>query len=434
MKAEPPFHTLSLADLRIPPNRQRAEFDPKALAELVESIREKGLFHAPVVRESTEGFLLVAGGRRLHALRALWEAGESVSYSGVVLTPYAVPFTTLGELSLLEAEEAELDENLQRRDLTWQEHAAATRRLHLLRQAQAEAQRPVGGGIPAPNSPPGPGHTVADTALEVRGSTSGSAHEATRREIIVARHLNEPEIAGARTVDDAFRKLKETESKLAAAEVAAASPSGSHTLISGDCLTWMKNPSHAERFDAILTDPPEGRGAQGDTPESWSLLLHQWATLSYQVTKPQSHAYIFCDIEKFPSLKEMMQAAGWYVFRTPLISHRLDSGPIPLPDSGPRRQWESILYAIKGKKPVTHIYPDVIPNRLEEGMQQEAQKSIALCSNLLLRSVRPGDFVLDSFCGTGTIFPAAHPHRVWATGIELSPKQHALALNRLESL
>jgi hypothetical protein len=47
--------------------------------------------------------------------------GNGVRHNGVLYGENEVPYVTLGELSPLEAEEAELDENLKRRDLTWQE-------------------------------------------------------------------------------------------------------------------------------------------------------------------------------------------------------------------------------------------------------------------------------------------------------------------------
>jgi DNA modification methylase len=63
-----------------------------------------------------------------------------------------------------------------------------------------------------------------------------------------------------------------------------------------------------------------------------------------------------------------------------------------------------------------------------------AQKPVSLYSDLLKRSTRPGDRVLDPFCGTGTIFPAAHPLKVAATGIELEPAYYGIGVKRIEGL
>ena len=129
-----------------------------------------------------------------------------------------------------------------------------------------------------------------------------------------------------------------------------------------------------------------------------------------------------------------MRKAGWYVFRTPLINFKTNSGRVPLPDRGPRRQYEILLYAIKGDKPVTHIYPDVITSQADENMSHGAQKPVAVYQNLLQRSVRPGDTVLDCFAGSGTIFPAAHTFKVKAVGIEQSAEYYGMGLRRIQDI
>jgi DNA modification methylase len=171
-----------------------------------------------------------------------------------------------------------------------------------------------------------------------------------------------------------------------------------------------------------------------DSYDTWQKLMAEWCPLTFAITKPQAHAYVFCDIDRFHELKRFMTLAGWYVFRTPLINFKSNSGRVPLPDQGPRRQYEILLYAIKGKKPVTHIYPDVITSTADENMSHGAQKPVSLYQNLLQRSVRPGDKVIDCFAGTGPIFPAAHGFQCEATGLEMNPEYYAFSMRRLTSL
>jgi DNA modification methylase len=129
-----------------------------------------------------------------------------------------------------------------------------------------------------------------------------------------------------------------------------------------------------------------------------------------------------------------MESFGWYVHRTPLINYKLDGSRVPLPENGPQRKWELILYAIKGWRKVTRIYSDVIETRGDENLAHGAQKPVALFENLLKRSIRPGDTVLDPFGGTGTLFPAAHNLLVCATVIELDPVYAGTAAARLKGL
>lgn len=439
------MQTIQLDKIVIPENRQRQEFEPQALQELSQSIEKRGLLHAIVLRE---GLKLVAGERRLRAISDLYMLGGFFAYNGQIVPAGEIPYVNLGELDSLEAEEAELDENFRRRDLTWQEQASALQRLHKLRQAQAQLQ-----GLPPT--------TVADLAreLDTTGVTKnladgelGTYQSRLREQILVANHLDNPAIKGASSAKEAFKILKKQEevarnSALAVAVGKTFSVSD-HILQQVDCLEYMKG-IHGI-FDVILTDPPYGMGADSfgdaggklsgiehdydDSPESWRKLLSAWAPLSFQVAKAQCHAYVFCDFDRFHELKGYMAAAGWYVFRTPFVVHKLNSGRVPLPDRGPRRQYELCLYAIKGDKLVTHIYPDVIPCTADENMSHGAQKPVMLYENLLARSVRPGDVVGDFFCGTGPIFEAAHKFKCFAIGTEKNANSYGMAMARLRGM
>jgi len=127
----------------------------------------------------------------------------------------------------------------------------------------------------------------------------------------------------------------------------------------------------------------------------------------------------------------MMQAVGWYVFRTPLVVHKLNSGRVPLPDQA--RAASTNSYSMHKGKTVTHIYPDVVTVSGDENMTHGAQKPVALYQNLLQRSVRPGDKVLDPFGGTCGTIPAGHTYQCEVTAIELNPEYYALGLKRLKT-
>jgi len=436
---------LQLSDIIIKDNRQRQEFDPTHLQDLKNSIEAIGLMHPVVVREEEGKWVLVAGERRMRAIEEILLLKGSYKF-GTEVVEKGIPCVPLGELSPLEAEEAELDENFRRRDLTWQEHAAAVARLHALRGAQkAQTTSP---------EEPQKRQSYADTALEALGKADSASANSIRQELIVAKHLDNPVIQKAKNAADAFKLLKKEETRQKNIELAAAIgatySSANHTLLNEDCIAWMGLPENHGKFDVILTDPPYGMGADkfgdgggkmagiehhyDDSYESWQKLMGQWSSLSWLVTKPMAHAYVFCDFDRFHELKKMMETAGWYVFRTPLIVYKVDSGRVPLPDKGPRRQYETILYGIKGGKNVTNIYSDVIQCKGDENMTHGAQKPVALFENLLLRSVKPGDNVLDTFAGTFTILPAAHTYKCNATAIEKSAEYFGLGLKRAKAL
>jgi hypothetical protein len=81
-------------------NRQRKTFSEPQIEQLAESIRARGLLHAPVVRENPDGsFTLVAGERRLRATNDLHSFGQLYTHNGVVIPDGMIPYTTLGQLS-----------------------------------------------------------------------------------------------------------------------------------------------------------------------------------------------------------------------------------------------------------------------------------------------------------------------------------------------
>ncbi len=430
---------IPMEEIAIPKNRQRRVFDEAALLELSTSISDKGLLHPIVVRRDSEGhYLLVAGERRFRAIRYLHDIEKPFKFNNKEVPLGSIPFSDLGKMDPIAAEEAELEENSIRQDLTWQEKSNAIARLHELRQKQAAKEGKI--------------QTVGDTALEIKGKREGSAYEEVRNSLIVAKHLTDTEVAKAVSVKDALKILKKKEEQQKFVElgisVGSKVTADSHELIHGDCLSELAN-RHSE-FDVIVSDPPYGMGAESfgdgagvlssfshsyeDSKDSWQALMERFIPLTYQITKTQAHMYLFCDIDNFHTLKALCQKAGWYVFRTPFILYKLGTGRIPLPDKGPRRQWEGILYAIKGEKTVRSIQSDVLPFAMDVSYPHGAVKPIGVYVDLLNRSCMPGDKVIDPFAGSGPLLNAAQQLKLNATLIEQDKVSFGMILDRKEKL
>ena len=143
---------------------------------------------------------------------------------------------------------------------------------------------------------------------------------------------------------------------------------------------------------------------------------------------------MFCDLDNFPTIKSIFFAAGWQVFRTPLLWYKRHGSRAPWPELGPQRKYETLLYAVKGKRPTLKMVGDVLDFPADSNLGHAAQKPVALYRELLSRTCLPGDSVIDPFMGTGPIFPAAHDLRVKATGIELSTSSYGIAVARLNEL
>ena len=436
------LHSVNVNNIVIPPNRQRQEFLPESIAELAGSISQNGLINPITARREGGTTLLVAGERRIKALLYLWQFGETLRCGGVEFAEGQVPVLYTHELSPLLAELMEYEENIRRVDLTWQERAKSTRRIA---EIQGELSRAA--GKPAP--------TIAELSEEVRGSSASGAQDDTRKELIVARFLGDEEVAKAKNVDEAFKILKRKEAAQKnvelAAQVGKTFSAADHRLENIDSIIWLSNPSlsPSENYDIILTDPPYGMGADEfddsggmtggahnytDSHEYWVKTLSALCPQLFRVAKPQAHAYLFCDLDNFHELRALMQSAGWKPFRTPLVWHKPGGMRAPWPMSGPLRRYELILYAVKGDKPVTRLYPGVVSYPSDDNLGHTAQKPVALFLDLLRRSAKPGDSVLDPFAGSGTIFPACHEMKCRATGIEIDPASYGLAAKRLGGL
>jgi len=430
------IHSIAVEDIAVPEGRQRKNISPESLLELAGSIAQVGLIHPIVVRRDEDNqIVLVAGERRLRALDYVWHFGQEVTCGEWVFEPQQVPCLFLGEIDPVAAFEIEYEENVRRTDLSWQDHALATARLAELKQQLA-----AGNGT----EPPTTQQLAEDT---------GSPPERITQDLILARHLNDPEIAKARTRPDALRILdrkQKLETAAALGRRIGDELRSQHRLIRGDCLQILPTLA-AESFDVILTDPPYGIDAQAfgdsggiggaagghfydDSPEAWRALMRGFLPESFRVAKAAAHLYIFADIEHFLELRALAAEVGWKVFRTPLIWVNPSAMRAPWPDSGPQRKHQMVLYAKKGDRLCTTLCPDVFTFPAESNPGHPAAKPTAVYSELLRRSVQPGNNVLDPFCGSGPVFAAAHVAKCAATGIELDEAACGMSAKRLGEL
>ncbi len=433
---------IHIDQIKVPENRQRSFHDMDKHQELIVSISETqaGLQNPIVCRKEGEEYYLVSGERRLRAMRAIYALEGTFNFAGHPVPKDHAPITELHELSPIDLIEAELEENIRRVDLTWQERALATQRLLELRQAQHAAN---------PESHPAP--TVASLTEDAgRAPVPGRNMVKTNKELAITSHLNDPDVAKAKTLDEAFKiaQRKERDAKNAQVAASLTSLKSQHKLIQGDCIEELSKIPDGT-FDCILSDPPYGMGADdfgdsggraagahfyADDLASWLMLMGKFIPETSRITKPNAHMYLFCDLDNFPHLKDLCEEYGWKVFRTPLIWHKPQGNRAPWPDQGPQRKYEVILYAVKGAKKTLRLAPDLISFPTEPNLGHPAQKPVALYADLLSRSCLSGERVLDPFCGSGPIFPAAQSLKVIATGIEQDESAIGISISRINSL
>ena len=432
---------IEVTQVKLAANRQRQVFDESAIRELASSIQRGGLQHPIVLRIEGDDYVLVSGERRLRAITDLHDLGEKFFHDNEEVKYNAIPYTTLGELDPLAAEEAEWDENNSRVDLSWKEKAEATLRLDSLRKRQAAAA-----GTLEP--------TVAEVAIDANKAIKDPnwRTDVTRQQLIVARNLDKPGVAEAKTLEEAFKAVRKdeeaTKNRALGISVGRIYSADFHTALNTDSLDWMQS-CPRERFDVILTDPPYGMGADEfgdsgglaagahsytDSEENAILCYSVLARESFRITKETAHIYAFCDLDLFPRLKLLFASAGWSVFRTPLIWYKRAGMRAPWPKEGPQRKYETILYAVKGHRNVNYVAGDVLEFAADKNLGHAAQKPVSLFEELLKRSCAAGDSILDPFMGSGPIFEAAHRLKLRATGIEMDTASYGIALKRLEQI
>jgi ParB/RepB/Spo0J family partition protein len=425
------MQSLLITDLVIPEVRQRKKFDEQKIEDLAASIQDKGIMHPPVVRN--DGKTLVAGHRRIIAMRYLDAMGIPIFCNGEKVPSGSIPVNELGDLSELQMQEAELEENLIRVDLSWQEEAAAMSALHQLRVAADPEQ------------------SVLDTAREIAGGDNAedapelsTTYKKMRDADLLKEHLDDPDVAQAKSAKEALKILRKKSQKQVNQVLAEKfeHESTEHTIINGDFREAIADIA-SKSVDVLLTDPPYGVGAdkfgeQADASHAYddSLshaleLVQVLAAESYRVCREEAHAYVFCDIRHWSAFTELFTDAGWHCWSTPIIWNK-GNGMLPRPEHGPRRCYEAVLFASKGDKIIKHVKGDVIN---VPGLSKPlfgAEKPADLYADILGRSTSPGDVVLDCFAGAGPVIPACNSLSLQAIAIELNPEKYNHILSRVK--
>lgn len=426
------MHQIAINEILISKNRQRKHFDEKKLADLIGSILSKGLLHPLVL---TREHQLVAGERRLRAIKMIHETGGTIRCNGEDIELDHAPAIYLAELDALSLREAELEENVIREDLTWQEHAKAVADLHKLRCEQHGEY----------SLSTKKGWRLTDTAAEVVGDDANAADTTDVSDsLTLAEFIDDPLISTARNKKEAKRMLREELRRRERQEaIAGFDPDKAiHTLILGNCYAQK----YPHPFTCVVADPPYGinihkhRGHDtqmheyDDSDEVFKDILTNLPGFLHAVTADAAHAYIFCDIRRYNELFAAFFVAGWTVWDRPLIWDKGTTGSFSRWEYGPRRTYESILYAYKGDKKTTGLYRDVINVQNPAAQDHPAGKPKDLYIDLLKRSCLPGEQVLDPFCGGGTIFAAAQELNLIATGVELNEKYYEMSMNTLKEI
>jgi site-specific DNA-methyltransferase (adenine-specific) len=373
---------------------------------------------------------LVAGERRVRAVASLT---ESYLHDGEPVPVGSIPFVCLSDLSADQLYQAELEENVCRRDLSWPERCAALKRFHDMRSKQAAMA--------------GREQTITATATEVNGRQSrGTQITEVNNAILLADFLDDPEVVAQPTMADALKVVRDQHKQrqrkaLAATVDFSKSP---HVLHLEDSLVDAPR-RYSNYFDVVVTDPPYGIEAHkkdtfdvskhkyDDSPEMFARVLERLPDALRAITRANAHVYVFCDIRRFEALFVEFELAGFTVWPRPLIWDKGNTGSYGNIEYGFRACYDAILFARKGDRKMATIGRDVLNITQPTNLPHPAGKPPALYEQLLLRSAQPGDKVADLFGGSCPIFPAATKLKLYATAWENHPDYIPMAQESLST-
>src|SRR3990167_9346655 len=380
-----PLEAIQLKD------RIRQDFDDNKQTELANSIENLGLLQLPVCREEAGQLFLVAGERRLRAIKYLAFLGKGIRYENKLYGPGIVPYQLLSELPLDIAFEMELHENIIRQDVTWQERNKAIVALHELRVKQNPAQM------------------KKETAEEIHVPEAQVGWSQT-----LVSNLNIPEVARAQSENKARRVIEKLarRANLAAMGAEVVADDLTVDIRCVDAIEGLKA-LEKESVDVFITDPPYGVDADKfeyahdyrDSFEELKKIMLLFAKESFRVAAPDAHLYCFLHVGYFTWFHDTFVAIGWKVWSCPYIWIK-DQGRSADGNRGPQHLYESVLFATKGDRQLNKSSTDVITLPIVKDKIYAAQKPVELYQHFLSLSALPGDTVLDPFCGSRNTFLA----------------------------
>uniref|UniRef100_A0A6M3II68 Putative methyltransferase n=1 Tax=viral metagenome TaxID=1070528 RepID=A0A6M3II68_9ZZZZ len=412
---------LPIPAITIRPDRSRRTFNPAKLDSLAESMRTIGLIEPIVVDENNQ---LIAGERRIRAAKSIGWTEIDVVY--------------MKDLTDWQKQVVELEENLQREDLTYGEEVAQIARLHDMYQSQYGVTSPVGGKAG--------GWRVRDTAERL-----GISVGATCQDLQLAKAIqNNPELAKQRSKIAAQSMLKRDQEikarQLLAVLSAKAKPKDEHPitkqapdqiqLLLGDARDLVSNLPN-DSISCLITDPPWGVGfdSQFGSDQGKSLELTQDVLVELH-PKLQSGAlcWMFCATKHLITGKivELVVRAGYRVFDQVFIWYKPTIAHASHPYGELKNDYEPALFFSKDSprdliKPMFAVF-----NHMNWGSKlHPSEKPTPVLEHLIQHSTVEGEVIIDPFMGSGSTMRAAKNTGRRGIGIEVDKKWYDLAVTNV---
>jgi len=204
-----------------------------------------------------------------------------------------------------------------------------------------------------------------------------------------------------------------------------------NTILNGDCTELMRD-LERRSVDFILTDPPyitryrgrDGRTVANDDNARW---LKPAFRQMHRVLKPGGFCISFYGWNKVDLFVDAWRDAGFRIVGHLIFRKRYASSARFL-----RYEHEQAYLLAKGDvTPPSKPISDVIDFPYTGNRLHPTQKPVEALTPLIEAFSKPGDLVLDPFCGSGSTLVAARELDRDFLGIELSREHHRTAGERL---
>lgn len=388
----------------------------KAFEELKNSIKDRGTLIQPI-RVYEHSKQLATGYRRLQAWKDLG-MGD-------------IPTLLVDEVDPLEQRAIELDENLKRFDLSWQERTAAIAEMDALRRIQ------------------NPEWTQKNTAEEL-GITQGKVSEANN--LMMAMKLF-PEIAKAKTKRQAESIAKSKGKKVIRQVEVATNPAVyekiTHKVVCAKAEDYITTMPDGSAGRLILTDGPFGinydkrLAAEGvheayeDSPESYRERTAAMAPHLFRVLPQDGFLVWFLAHDHFSWTRQIFEDAGFSVDPVPLVWNRSEGRTYSVrPDRWFGKGYDIALHCIKGSpelvkrsRPGGNVFsykPVAVKDK-----EHIVERPIELYAELIECMTVFGEKVTDFFGGSGAVAAAAASIRRDHFTVEVNPNHIPTIINKI---
>jgi ParB family transcriptional regulator, chromosome partitioning protein len=367
--------------------RQRRELT--GIQELAWSINSSGLINPIVIKRDGE---LVAGERRLTAAKSLGWTHINVQF--------------MDDLDEASRHLIELEENVRRVDLTWQDQCRAIDQYHKLRSSQDDTWT-------AKKTASALGFTEAEVSQKRAIAAElerGNERVAAAPKLSVARGIVSRE--SERKRDSAIAAIEE--------EITGEAPATPEApIILGDFNEWVKVYS-GPKFNFLHCDFPYGVnadrhnqgaasafGGYADSEDVYWRLLESLGNAMENVVAESAHLLFWFSMDFYQPTVEKLSSMGWDVQRFPIIWHKSDNvGILPDPSRGPRRIYETALIASRGDRKIIRAVSNVVSSPTSKRIHM-SEKPIPVLTKFMEMFVDQYSVVLDPTCGSANALKAA---------------------------